>query len=83
MAYPVCRNVKADEVVDIIFTSATELEFWVKTPSRTVTKKELSVSQKLQEQYWQRTHGTVRTALEQAVERLIDMVWLLKWVIKK
>ena len=25
---------------------------------------------KLQEQYWQRTHGTVRTALEQAVERL-------------
>ena len=46
------------------------MEFWVKTPSRTVTKKELSVSQKLQEQYWQRTHGTVRTALEQAVERL-------------
>ena len=63
-------HVKADDVVDIIFTSATELEFWVKTPSRTVTKKELSVSQKLQEQYWQRTHGTVRTALEQAVERL-------------
>ena len=67
---PGMPHVKADEVVDIIFTSATELEFWVKTPSRTVTKKELSVSQKLQEQYWQRTHGTVRTALEQAVERL-------------
>ena len=67
---PGMPHVKADEVVDIIFTSATELEFWVKTPSRTVTKKELSVSQRLQEQYWQRTHGTVRTALEQAVERL-------------
>lgn len=67
---PGMPHVKADDVVDIIFTSATELEFWVKTPSRTVTKKELSVSQKLQEQYWQRTHGTVRTALEQAVERL-------------
>ena len=59
---PGMPHVKSDDVVDIIFTSATELEFWVKTPSRTVTKKELSVSQKLQEQYWQRTHGTVRTA---------------------
>lgn len=67
---PGMPHVKSDNVVDIIFTSATELEFWVKTPARTVTKKELSVSQKLQEQYWQRTHGTVRTALEQAVERL-------------
>jgi len=67
---PGMPHVKSDDVVDIIFTSATELEFWVKTPARTVTKKELSVSQKLQEQYWQRTHGTVRTALEQAVERL-------------
>ena len=67
---PGMPHVKADDIVDIIFTSATELEFWVKTPARTVTKKELSVSQKLQEQYWQRTHGTVRTALEQAVERL-------------
>ena len=67
---PGIPHVKSDDVVDIIFTSATELEFWVKTPARTVTKKELSVSQKLQEQYWQRTHGTVRTALEQAVERL-------------
>lgn len=67
---PSMPHVKADDIVDIIFTSATELEFWVKTPSKSVTKKELSVSQKLQEQYWQRTHGTVRTALEQAVEML-------------
>ena len=50
---PGMPHVKSDDVVDIIFTSATELEFWVKTPARTVTKKELSVSQKLQEQYWE------------------------------
>lgn len=67
---PGVQNVKADDIADIVFTSATELEFWVKTPSKSVTKRDLSVSQKLQEQYWQRTHGSVRTALEQAVERL-------------
>lgn len=60
----------AQDIEDIFFTSATELEFWVKSPTKQVTTKELSVSQKLQEQYWQRTHGSVRTALEQAVERL-------------
>ncbi len=67
---PSMPHVKAEDVVDIIFTSATELEFWVKKPTKSITKKELSVSQRLQEQYWQRTHGSVRTALEQAVERL-------------
>ncbi|WP_277288517.1 glutamine synthetase [Veillonella montpellierensis] len=67
---PGLDHFKAADVEDIIFTSATELEFWVKTPSIGIAKKELSTSQKLQEQYWQRTHGAVRTALEQAVERL-------------
>ena len=67
---PGMPHVNADDIADIVFTSATELEFWVKTPSKSVTKRDLSVSQKLQEQYWQRTHGAVRTALEQAVERL-------------
>ena len=46
------------------------MEFWVKSPSQDVASRLLSTSQKLQEQYWQRTHGVVRTALEQAVERL-------------
>lgn len=64
------EHCKGEDIADIFFTSATELEFWVKTPSKSVSTKELSTSQKLQEQYWQRTHGTVRTALEQAVERL-------------
>ena len=62
--------IDANEIADVIFTSATELEFWVKTPSKNVDAKALSVSQKLQEQYWQRTHGSVRTALEQAVSLL-------------
>ncbi|WP_127010413.1 glutamine synthetase [Veillonella sp. CHU594] len=62
--------IDANEIADVIFTSATELEFWVKTPSRNVDAKALSVSQKLQEQYWQRTHGSVRTALEKAVSLL-------------
>lgn len=67
---PGMPHVKAEDIADIVFTSATELEFWIKTPSKSVAKRDLSVSQKLQEQYWQRTHGSVRTALEQAVERL-------------
>lgn len=69
-AVPGMEHVKGDDIADIIFTTATELEFWVKTPSQVVATSELAVSQKMQEQYWQRTHGTVRTALEQSVERL-------------
>lgn len=63
-------TVNTDDIEKIVFTTATELEFWVKSPSQDVATRRLSVSQKLQEQYWQRTHGVVRTALEQSVERL-------------
>ena len=63
-------SVNPDDIEKIVFTTATELEFWVKTPSQDVETRLLSASQKLQEQYWQRTHGVVRTALEQTVERL-------------
>ena len=31
--------IDANEIADVIFTSATELEFWVKTPSRNVVCK--------------------------------------------
>ena len=55
------------EVADIKFTSATELEFWVKTPLEEADIAEMSASQVMQEQYWQRTRGAVRTALEQSV----------------
>ena len=58
-------SVNPDDIEKIVFTTATELEFWVKTPSQDVETRLLSASQKLQEQYWQRTHGVVRTALEQ------------------
>lgn len=63
-------SVKGDDIEKLVFTTATELEFWVKTPSQDVATRLLSASQKMQEQYWQRTHGVVRTALEQTVERL-------------
>ena len=36
-------------------TGATELEFWVKTPEDKADRQQLSTSQELKEQYWQRT----------------------------
>lgn len=63
-------SIKGEDIEKLVFTTATELEFWVKTPSQDVATRLLSASQKMQEQYWQRTHGVVRTALEQTVERL-------------
>lgn len=59
-----------EDVEKITSTSATELEFWVKTPTEDVSTEALSSSQIMQEQYWARTRGNVRTALEQAVEIL-------------
>ena len=58
------------DVEKVTSTSATELEFWVKTPTEDVSTEALSSSQIMQEQYWARTRGNVRTALEQAVELL-------------
>jgi glutamine synthetase len=65
-------HVDGAEVEDIIFTSATELEFWVKTPTNKAEVEELSASQVMQEQYWQRTRGNVRTAMEQALMMLAN-----------
>ena len=56
--------VSVDEVDDIQMTSATELEFWVKTPDDKGDREQLFTSQVLKEQYWKRTYGDVRTALE-------------------
>lgn len=56
-----------DDVADIIATAATELEFWVKTPEDKAEVQELSTSQVLQEQYWTRTKGAVRSALEETL----------------
>lgn len=64
------ESINGADVTDIEFTSATELEFWVKTPMDDEEIEELSASQVLQEQYWERTHGAVRTALEMCLEEL-------------
>ena len=59
------------EVEDIIFTVGTELEFWVRTPD--VEKAEVSIlsaTQLMQENYWARTRGQARSALEKAVLEL-------------
>lgn len=56
-----------DEIKEIVLTSATELEFWVNTPEDKADEEKLSTSQNLKEQYWKRTQGTVRTALEKSI----------------
>jgi glutamine synthetase len=61
-------NITIDDIEDVVATSATELEFWVKTPNDKAEVEELSTSQVLQEQYWKRTQGAVRTAMEQSLE---------------
>lgn len=55
---------------DIQFMLGTELEFWVRTPYDSINVHELVLSQSLKEQYWKRTQGVVRTALEQTLEVL-------------
>ncbi|WP_443789843.1 glutamine synthetase [Dialister succinatiphilus] len=64
------EDVPFEDIEDIEFTIGTELEFWVKTPSEKETIQHLSISQRLQEQYWQRMRGNVRTAMEEAIEEL-------------
>ena len=64
-------SLSGSDIVDIRFTSATELEFWVKTPLEdNASIEEMSASQVMNEQYWERTHGAVRTALEECLIEL-------------
>lgn len=60
-------DISANDIDEIVVTSATELEFWVKTPNNVAEVEELSTSQVLHEHYWTRTKGSVRTALEQSL----------------
>ncbi len=53
-----------DDIEELVITSATELEFWVKTPDDKGDREQLFTAQVLKEQYWKRTYGEVRTALE-------------------
>lgn len=61
-----------NEIDDIVLTCATELEFWVKTPDDEADREQLSTAQILKEQYWKRTIGPVRTALEKSLH-ILDM----------
>lgn len=63
-------HVPVDQIQDIAFTTGTELEFWVRTPSENETVQHLSTSQRLQEQYWQKMRGNVRTAMEETISEL-------------
>lgn len=56
-----------DEIEKLEITAATELEFWVKTPDDETDREQLSTAQILKEQYWKRTTGPVRTALEEVI----------------
>jgi glutamine synthetase len=60
-------GVKFDDIAEVVTTAGTELEFWVKTPEKKADLEELSTSQVLQEQYWQKTMGSVRTSLEETL----------------
>ena len=56
-----------DDIENINITSATELEFWVSTPEDKADLEKLYVSQSLKEQYWKKTQGTIRSALERTL----------------
>ncbi|MGL5614625.1 MAG: glutamine synthetase [Sarcina sp.] len=56
-----------DDIEEISLTAATELEFWVKTPNDKAHIEELTTSEVLQEQYWTRTKGNVRSAMEEVL----------------
>lgn len=53
-----------EQIQSIGITAATELEFYVKTPEEVQDAHEMTTSQILKEQYWKRTEGNVRSALE-------------------
>lgn len=66
----VCEHLgidSVDEIEKLEITAATELEFWVKTPDDEADREQLSTAQILKEQYWKRTTGPVRTALEEVM----------------
>jgi len=57
----------ADSIERVLLTAGTELEFWVRTPDDDADIEKLSTSQTLKEQYWKRTTGVIRTALEKSI----------------
>lgn len=66
-SYLLKLGISFEDIKEVSLTAATELEFWVNTPNEIAELEELSTSQELKEQYWKRTRGPVRTALEQSL----------------
>jgi glutamine synthetase len=60
-------GIHANDIDHVELLSATELEFWVSSPDEKISAARLTVSESLKEQYWKRTKGVVRTALEQVI----------------
>ena len=69
-----CRDfgMQYSDIDRIELIVATELEFWVSSPDEQINTQLLTISESLKEQYWKRTKGVVRTALEQVV-MLLDL----------
>ncbi len=64
------KKIDLTDVDNVEVMLGTELEFWVRTPYNIINVENLVLSQTLKEQYWKRTKGVVRTALEQTLQLL-------------
>lgn len=58
---------ESKDVKQIELDTAAELEFWVKTPNDKAEIEALTASECLQEQYWTKINGPVRSALEETL----------------
>ena len=60
-------NISYEDIKQIEVDTAAELEFWVKTPNDKAEIEALTTSESLQEQYWTKINGPVRSALEETL----------------
>lgn len=60
-------NIDPNDIEEILDTTASELEFWVKTPNEKAHVENLNASQTLKEQYWSKLRGDVKTAVEEVL----------------
>lgn len=61
------QNSEIKDIKRIELDTAAELEFWVKTPNDKAEIEALTASECLQEQYWTKINGPVRSALEETL----------------
>lgn len=65
--YEDIQGINVEEIKQIELDTAAELEFWVKTPNDKAEIEALTASECLQEQYWTKINGPVRTAMERTL----------------